>query len=321
MGVVDNHGVEGRNRHDFDAPSDATGTPEGVRDPAEGNSQVQPAGDGGQGVVDSEAAGDSQMDPADGIHRHRLKFHVTGEEADVLGNQVRLVLVFRISEFCAGGGFGIKPASLVVQIEDGNVALIEKQPLGPSVFLHRAVVIQMILGQVGENARREADAVHPVQGKGVGGDLHHQMGTACVRHTPAQSLDFIGFGGGALSRKGLRADHILVGADKPHLGPYRALQHGFDEVGGGCLPVGAGDTHGNKAPGGMTEPVGREDGEGRARVCGGHPGAFPLRLFFTQHGHGAQVHGLVDKLMPVGLISGQGHKESARRHRTGIIAQ
>ena len=83
--------------------------------------------------------------------------------------------------------------------------------------------IQMILRQIGEHAHIVVHAVDPVQIQRVRRRLHHHMGAPGVRHFPEQLLDLKGFRRGTVRWKRRVADHILVGADKTHLGPCRLL--------------------------------------------------------------------------------------------------
>ena len=77
----------------------------------------------------------------------------------------------------------------------------------------------MVLGQIGEDAHRIVNSIDPVQTQGVGGGLHHRIGTPGVRHLPEEPLDLKGFRRGAVRRDDLLPDHVLIGTDKAHLGP------------------------------------------------------------------------------------------------------
>ena len=58
------------------------------------------------------------------------------------------------------------------------LTLLEQQALGVPVLLHGVVVVQVVLGQIGEDPHGEADPRHPLEVQGVGGDLHHHIGAA-----------------------------------------------------------------------------------------------------------------------------------------------
>ena len=124
----------------------------------------------------------------------------------------------------------------------------------------------MILGQIGEDAHRVADAIHPVQRQRVGGDLHHHMGAARIPHPGKELLDLKGLRRGPLRGEHLAADHVLVGADQAHLGPRRLLQNRLEQVGGGGLAVGAGDGHHGHIVRRMAEVVGAHHRQGPAGV-------------------------------------------------------
>ena len=73
----------------------------------------------------------------------------------------------------------------------------------------------MVLGEVGEDRHVKTDARHPLQGQGVGGDLHHHMGAASVQHLAKELVQLVALGGGVLRVEQLVADHVAVGADEP----------------------------------------------------------------------------------------------------------
>ena len=100
---------------------------------------------------------------------------------------------------------------------------------------HGLVEIQVVLGQVGENAHRVVDTVHPIQRQSVGGCLHHHMGAAGGAHPGKQLLELQGLRCGTLSGHHLVADQILVGADQAHLGPQLLFQDGLEQIGGGGI--------------------------------------------------------------------------------------
>ena len=54
----------------------------------------------------------------------------------------------------------------------GSIALDEQPPLGVEVLLERAVKVQVVLGQVGEDETREAGAVESLELRSVRGGLH-----------------------------------------------------------------------------------------------------------------------------------------------------
>ena len=189
----------------------------------------------------------------------------------------------------------------------------------------------MVLGQIGEDAHREADPLHPLEGQRVAGDLHDHMGTPGVRHAAKEALELEGFRSGALGGDDLGADHVLVGADEAHLGPQGLLQDVLEEVGGGGLAVGAGDAHQLHGSRRVSEPVDAHMGESRPAVRGAHEGNVPLRRFLAEDagrallqgahdGCGACGDGHGDEAVSVGLAAGHGHEEVAGLRLPGVVA-
>ena len=122
---------------------------------------------------------------------------MAGIEAQVLGHQVGPVLPLGVGKDGTGDVPGVPFPRLVVQVEDGQVGLAEDQALGRPVGLHGAVVVQVVLGEVGEDPGGEADAEGPPLVQGDGGGLHHHMGAAGSHHGPEESLELTGLRGGA----------------------------------------------------------------------------------------------------------------------------
>ena len=156
----------------------------------------------------------------------------------------------------------------------------------PGMGLHGPVVVQMVLGQVGEHPRLEGQSLHPALGQGVGGDLHHHMGASRVCHAPQQRLELIGLRCSAVGRQLQGTDQIPVGANQAHTGLQRPFQHGLDKIGGGGLPVGAGDPDQGHLLPRVSEPSGGHPGQGGPGVWSGEPAPCPGRLP-AQDGGGA----------------------------------
>ena len=256
MGVVDEHRVVRGGGHHLDAALHPPGRPQCGGTAVQRQAQHQPAGQHTQSVVDGKASGYRQPYPGNGVPGHRLKLYPLREQAEVLGREIRLVPALRVSKGRNRHRFGIVPARLVVQVEHRSGALAEQQPLGVPVGLHGTVEVQVVLGQIGEDTRPEGDAVQAMEHQGVGGCLHHHVGTPRIRHLPQQLLHLVGLRRGAVGGQALLPDQVLVGADQPHLCVEAPLQHGLEQIGGGGLSVGPGDRQQGQFPGRMAEPVG-----------------------------------------------------------------
>ena len=180
--------------------------------------------------------------------------------------------------------------------------------------------IQVVLGQVGEDPGGEADTPDPVKHQGVGGDLHHHMGTARVGHLPQQRLELVGLGGGPVGGEDFLSDHVLVGADETYLGLQGPLQRRLQQIGGGGLAVGAGHPYAGHGLRRAAEPVGRHVGQGGPGVPGHQPRAVEVGGTLAQNGGSPLLQGLPDVAVSVGLIAGQRREKGSRLEVPGVIA-
>ena len=250
---------------------------------------------------------------------HHGERNVIRLETDVLRPQIRLCLL-GVGELAAGG-MGHEPGGPgVVGIIDAGVAPAEQLRLRVAVVFHGLVEIQVVLGQIGEHAHGVVDAVDPVQRQGMGGDLHNNVGAAGIPHAGKQALELEGLRRGALGGHHLAADHVLVGADEAHLGACRLLQNGLEQIGGGGLAVGAGDTHHGHGVGGVAIEVGAQHGQGPAAVFRAHPGNALFRSALTQHRRRAGRDGLGDEVVSVHGKAGHGHEQVSGLGGAGVIA-
>ena len=110
----------------------------------------------------------------------------------------------------------------------------------------------MVRGNIGKQAEIKADAAHPVEHHGLGGDFHDHMGAACVHHFCKIFLYQIGFRGGVGCGIFFRADDSPIGADEPHLFTG-GLQDGLHHIAGGGLPLGPCDPDGHQLFGRIAE--------------------------------------------------------------------
>ena len=146
------------------------------------------------------------------------------------------------------------------------------------------------------------------------------MAASGVGHLPQQLLHLPGFGGGAVGGQDLLADHVLVGADKAHLGPQHPLQHGLEEVSGGGLAVGAGDGQHRQFLRRMAEPVDGHRRQGRPGISRHQPRPFFRRRAAAEYRRRPLIQRLLDIPVAVGLVARQGHEETAGRHVSGVVA-
>ena len=180
--------------------------------------------------------------------------------------------------------------------------------------------IQVVLGEVRKRAHGKAHRADPLQHQGVGGDLHHRVGAAGVPHPGEQAVELKALGGGALGVQHLVADHVLDGADEPHLRPQGLLQHALEQIRAGGLAVGAGNADDGQAVRRMAEPVRAELGQGQAGGIHQHIGAVLLRDPLADHAGRALLQGGGDEPVPVGGKAGDGHEECPFSALAGVIA-
>ena len=167
MGVVDDNRKLRRDRNHLNPALDPPGPGQSGGQVLQRRLQGQPAGQHTQGVIHTEASGNGQAHAGNLPPRHRLKLHPFRKEPQVFGRQIRPILVFRIGNLGTGHRFMEIPPRLIVQVKHRRTALPEEQALGIPVGLHGSVEIQVVLGQVGKNARSKWNAVQPVEDQGV----------------------------------------------------------------------------------------------------------------------------------------------------------
>ena len=119
---------------------------------------------------------------------------------------------------------------------------LEQSPLGPAVFLERAVKVEVILGEVGEHRHVELQLVHPVERQRVRGHLHRHAADPGGTHLGQHRLELQRLRRRLIGHAGLGADHVLDRADDSGAQPPRA-QERVHQVRRGGLAVGAGDPH------------------------------------------------------------------------------
>ena len=221
MGVVDEHRVgcgDGDHLHPALHP---LASRQGRRDGGDGDAQLPAAGDDPQGVVHAKGPRDGQAHWKQPLRGQDLELHPVRKEPDGAGQQLPLTAVLPKAVALAGGSPGEVAAGGVVDVEKARLALPEQQALGLPIGLHGAVEVQVVPGEVGENTSLEVEPRRAAQGQGVGGDLHHHMGAACIPHLRKEPLDLERLRRGALRGDDLPADHVLIGSDQSHFGPSR----------------------------------------------------------------------------------------------------
>ena len=321
VGVVDEDGIV------LAGGGDHLHTPLHVGHPAESVGALLQGDPQGQGraqhiqrIIYHKSAGNANGNGDALRFRHGVEGDALGPQDDVLRPQVRRGLLGVGDE--AAGGLRRQPSGPgVVGVDHAHGTVTEQNGLGVAVGLHGLVEIQVVLSQVGEHTHVVMHPVDPVQGQGVGGDLHDHVGAAGVPHLGEEPLDLEGLRRGALRGDHLRADHVLVGADQPHLGPGLLLQNGLEEVGGAGLAVGAGDGCHGHGCGRVAEEVGADHRQAPAGVLHLDIGDGPVRRgLLTDHRGGAGGGRLPDEGVAVHGKAPHGHKQVAGLCGAGVVA-
>jgi hypothetical protein len=86
----------------------------------------------------------------------------------------------------------------------------KKAFLYPDIFFEGLMIVQVVLGDIAEQAAGIFQAGDPVLMDGVGAGLHENMGTAGVCHFFQQGVEVQGVGGGMRSRHDAVADMVLL---------------------------------------------------------------------------------------------------------------
>ena len=140
----------------------------------------------------------------------------------------------------------------IVGVDDGNFGRVgfairgvkppEQRGFGLAVGFPRAVIVQMLMGDVGDNGHIEIAAGEPVLRQPVRGGFQHGMGRAIGDHLRQVRLHLIGGRRGGVQARiqAARADLRVDGAD--HAGvQIRRAQDAIEQIGRRSLAIRAGD--------------------------------------------------------------------------------
>ena len=222
------------------------------------------------------------------------------------------------------------PSPGVVRVDDhfpGMAALAggkhfgEEPFLGLEVVFHRNMVVEVVLGEVGEDPQIERTVVDSPQGDGVGGDLGDDVGDAVVRHLPKDPLQFKGLGRGVRRREGFVPISVVHGSQNAD-GEPRSLEDCFKEVGSGRLAVGPNDADEADPGRGISEEVFPQEAQGAAAVGDANGGYAGRRkeLALMNEETGAAGKGVGDERMAVRLGARNRREEIPFGATAGIVA-
>ena len=229
MGVIDKDTESFRARHGLETSRHLRGILERFDRFAHIVAESLHRGQGGEGVVDVERAEERethevafaarmerilravQIGAQVGRSEHGVRRLAVGDGVDALGDTVE------------------KPAPVtVIDVDHRSSALVrlpgqlvEQALLGREIGLHRLVVIEVVLRQVGEDRGIKLDVADAVLVQRVARCLHDRRAAIDIAHLAQQTLHIIRLGRGPRRGNFARSYHIAHGADEP----ARALGH------------------------------------------------------------------------------------------------
>ena len=219
------------------------------------------------------------------------------------------------------GHFAVQSlAVFVICINNGSITPLEQQFLCLVIVFHRAVIIQVILGQIGERSCCEMGLADALLHQTERGHLHDHIVTSCLCHSGIQRHQIIDERGGIVRVDNLVSDLVLDRADQSHLvSVFR--QNVLDEIGDGGLAVGSGDADETHLPLRMTEPCGAELSVERTGVlCQDLPVAQP-QVVVSQHRCRTTFQHVFRRRVSVKAFSTDAGEQHSRLYLSGIVCQ
>lgn len=279
---------------------------------------------GAQGVEDLEFADQRNLEmviTALPSEDHVLAGRARGDFAD--GQILAAPADGHRVEAALPGRSGHAAAPLAVDIDHRAAAightLGEQQFFGCEVIVEIGVIVEMVLGEVGEGAHGHADPVHAVLLEPVAGGLHCQMGHALPGQRVEGPVQGNGVGRGVprhLARRAAgHAQRTETGGVMPGRRPDLA-----QEFHGGALAVGTGD--GDDMPGLARMEARRELRQHGGRLVGHEDGDVdPLDSDVGQDHRGAPGDRLGNEVAPVGRHARQGGEKETRLDLAAVERQ
>ena len=168
----------------------------------------------------------------------------------------------------------------------------------------------MVLGEVRKAAGGKAHPFQPVQGDGVGGNLHHHVVGPLVRHHPQGFVQVDGVRRGQAGFDQLFPDAAADGADQAAF-KAEGLQDPLDQVAGGGLALGAGQADDFHLPVGVAVKLSGGQGHGDPAVLNDQLGdGNPLHRMLHHQGAGPFFDGLPGKAVAVKGGAGNAEKQA-----------
>jgi hypothetical protein len=182
------------------------------------------------------------------------------------------------------------------------------------------VEVEMVLGEVGEDGDREADAIRAVLGQRVGGDLHRARGVAGVEHPAERGLQVDRLRGRPLDLLLDATDDALDRPQEPSLNPLR-LQDVTNQEGRRRLPVGAGDPGDPEGGGRIAPEPHRDRRHRRPRVGDHHLGNGQLEAALDHQRRGAALDRRGSEVVAVGPLTANTEEERSRSHPGAVVGE
>ncbi len=329
MGVVDDDG-EGLAGVD---PLHAAGHDQRGGEPGDHRVERVPGGAGGggspEGVGQVDRPDQRQVDdgigtrtPIDdrGPRRTGAEHHVGG--ADVGGRDVDRVRP-HVDAVTRGARRELGPTRVIdVDRGRGRARACEQRRLRLEVRVERAVVVEVLVAEVGEARGREPGAVDPVLVQRVRRHLHRDRARARIAHACEQLLQVAGLRGGvrAVVRSGDRLPRDARTDGPDHTGAVTCgLRDHLEHVGRGRLAVGAGDPeHAHR----RRRVVEQRGGDGSER--GPHVGHLCLRDLerqrtFDEQRHRTPGHRVGGVFVAVGDGAGDAREARSRARLAAVV--
>ena len=219
-----------------------------------------------------------------------------------------------------------RPPGRVVPVDDSygvSVEAGEQHRFRVAVGLGRAVVIEVVVGEVGENGGGEALAADALLDERVARHLHRARGAAVVHHLAEERVQRERVRRRVCRLDASLADADLDGAEEAGLRAERR-QEVVEQVRRRRLAIRPRHPDELQLAAGVIEEDARHLGEGRPRVRDGHEGdpaggCFGRRR--ADHCRRPVLHSLVNEQVPVGLLASNRDEAGSGLDGAAVVRQ
>ena len=211
-------------------------------------------------------------------------------------------------------------AVLVADVHDRRVGLIEERAFRLVVRVHRAVVVEVILRQVGEDEHREARPREPSLRLCDRGRLHHARVVVAFEHLAEEALQVDRLGGVQPGGSLLARDHALDVRQQPGAAPGRCEDRVQQERGGG-LAVRAGDPRHGELARRVVEEERRRGRHRGPRVGHAELWQVDADALFDHERRSARRRSDRGERMAVVVRAAQAEEERAGPHRPRVVGE